>query len=167
MRKKISELTPKVCDLIRKEIPISDISVSLGIGRSTFYFWMARGRRESTGEYSEFTSQVDRARQEYEDNVLRIISEGLESGFTQKEISNQLGITPRTFCNWISRGESRTRKTGFYHRIVQEIERVDAERYDRIMKEVFPKHLTTPRYQQHLMALGKAVPKTTVRAVPK
>ena len=148
-------------------MPISEIIHQLEIAHRTFYRWRARGVSEDSGLYAEFTSEVQRARQDYEDSVVRIIYEGLESGCTHKEISNQLGITPRTFCNWISRGESRTRKTGFYHRIVQEIERVDAERYDRIMKEVFPKHLTTPRYQQHLMALGKAVPKTTVRAVPK
>ena len=165
-RANLLDKTDRLCDLISQGMTNRKILETLDIAPRTFYRCRERGRIEGSGLYKEFTSQVERSRQDYEDSVLRVIGEGLESGCTHKEISFQLGITPRTFCNWIAKGESRTRKSEFYHRIVKEIERVETERYDRIMKEVMPKLMTSPQSQRHLQALGKAEPKTTVRAVP-
>ena len=141
-----------------------EILETLDIAPRTFYRSRKRGMSEDSSLYAEFAFQVNRARQDYEDSVIRIISASIENRITHKDISAKLGITPRTFCIWLAKGESR--KSGFYHRIVKEIARVDAERYDRIMKEVMPKLMTSPQYQRHLQALGKAEPKTTVRAVP-
>ena len=160
-RTNLSKKTDRLCALIRQGMTNSEILETLDIAPRTFYRWMEIGRIEGSGLYKEFKSQVERARQDYEDSVIRIISAGIENRITHKEISKQLFITPRTFCIWLLKGSSR--KSGFYHRIVNEIERVETERHDRIMKEVM---LFSPRYQQHLLVTGKSPPKTTVRAVP-
>ena len=156
-----ANLTDRLCDLISQGLTNREIVHTLDIAPRTFYRWLARGMCEDGGFYSEFADAVRGAKEDYENSVIRVISEGIENRSNHKEISAVLGITPRTFCNWLARGNARN--SGFYHRIVKKIERVKTERYERIMKEA----LTSPRHQERLEWLGKAEPKTMVRVVPK
>ena len=165
MNQNRANLTDRLCDLISQGMTNREILHTLEIAPRTYYRWLARGMCEDGGFYSEISSAVRGAKKAYENSVIRIISEGIEKRSKHKEISAVLGITPRTFCNWLARGNARN--SGFYHRIVKEIERVEVEMYEKRSAELMSKFMASPQYQENLQALGKAEPKTTVRVVPK
>ena len=161
---KLLELTPKICALIRDGCTVIDISVRFGITRSTWYYWLERGERETDSVYATFASAVEQARKDYEDSIIQKICTGFENRSKHKAISAKLGITPRTFSNWLARGDER--EAGFYFRIAQAIARVEKEASERREKEIMLKIYASPQYQEYLDAVGKSDPEVTVREIP-
>lgn len=55
------EVRAKIAALIQGGMFAQDAAASMGIGVSTFYAWLDRGRRQKRGEYREFLEAIDRA----------------------------------------------------------------------------------------------------------
>ena len=73
-----SKLTPKlreaICaDIVATGAPVDVVASAHGIHRDTFYDWVARGRRESSGPYRDFSDSVARAKSQWKLEALRKI----------------------------------------------------------------------------------------------
>ena len=131
----MTHLTPefieKVCEMVGRGRAIVDITADLGVRDSTFYYFLSRGRRERKGIYADFVSAFSQAKRDRETRILEVVALATESNWKHKTIAKVLEIQPETYSRWLLKGQKAT--NGFHHRIVQEIERVRQERFDRFM----------------------------------
>lgn len=72
-------------------LTVADAAAAEGLNRFTVRDWIAKGRRESSGPYTEFAAAVDDARREARervepmdhDELLRVVSEAARKGSVQ------------------------------------------------------------------------------------
>ena len=141
-RKLTPELIDDFCALLCKGLTVKASAESLKLGRSTVYHWLSLGKRKRKTLYGEFARKVLEAKQNYEDVIIQTVRSGVDGRLTQKKISEQLDITPRTFCNWLAKGEHDN--NGFYGRLVKEMEAVEQERRQRLYMEYLQRAVGSP-----------------------
>ena len=134
-RKLTQELISSICDLIAQGERIRAVARAVGVGRSTIFYWLSRGVSSRSGIYHQFFKQYHRARKAYEEGVIQTVISATKERITEKALAEKLKITPRTWLNWRLRGKGEA--SGFYHEVVQAIEKTQEENYQvRLNEEV-------------------------------
>ena len=126
-RKITQELITCVCDRIAEGSRIRDVARAVGVGRSTFFYWLSRGVSSRSGIYHKFFKAYHRAKTAYEHRAIQTVIDGTKERITKKALAEKLHITPRTWLNWRLRGESEA--IGFYHGLVAAVEKTQEANY--------------------------------------
>jgi transposase len=59
-----TELQEMICNLIKRGVYIEVACEAVGIAKSTFYRWLARGENEASGIYRDFSNAIKKAEAE-------------------------------------------------------------------------------------------------------
>ena len=151
-RKLTQELISEVCDRIAQGERIRDVANTVGVGRSTIFYWLSRGESSRSGIYHKFLKAYHRAKTAYEDRAIQTVIDATKKRITEKALAEKLNITPRTWQNWRVRGESES--SGFYHDLVAAIEKTQEENYQEHFNEAKAKSRkpVTPTESLRLLA---------------
>ena len=135
------KITPErirgVCDRIAEGSHIREVAKAEGVGRSTIFYWLSRGESSRSGIYHQFFKAYHSARKAYEARVIEAVIDGTKARITEKALAEKLNITPRTWQNWRERGEGEA--SGFYHELVQAIEKTQEANYQKHCNEAVAK----------------------------
>ena len=73
------QTTSLVCEYITQGARPADAAVQAGVGRSTYYEWMAKGR-SGESPYADFAERVERARAEFKNGLIGKVMQYADSG---------------------------------------------------------------------------------------
>lgn len=84
MKTKTTKLTPelqqKICGLIQAGNYAKTAALACGIAESTYYLWLAKGKKAKRGQYHDFYQAIEQAQAEGEMKLVSVIAESsLES----------------------------------------------------------------------------------------
>ena len=93
------ELLERICDGLRAGGGVSEVLRAIGLNYATYWKWMRRGERETTGIFRDFYEAVTAAKEErwgyYEPQLERILyNEALETRYTvNRKVKRVLSLT--------------------------------------------------------------------------
>lgn len=109
-----SKLAPAVVgrflELVAQGVAIEAAAGAAGVGESTVYRWLSRGREEgATAEFREFREAVERARAQAETTFTLRLAEHAERGDTRALLALLRRVAPQ---RWSERAELDVRLAG-------------------------------------------------------
>jgi hypothetical protein len=118
-----AELTEQIAKLVEEGDPAEVAAGVCGIGRQTFYDWMARGKHEESGAYADFRTAIERARDLFASELRRRIlnGDGQGVGFGRAKAALEV-ITRRDPRRWGVRVKHE----------IDDVSRLSAEALERV-----------------------------------
>lgn len=130
-----TKLTPAVqravCEQIERGLHLDDAAIMGGIGRTTFYTWMAKGDAQKRGRYRDFRNAVEAAKAQAAAFLIGLIEQAAERGSESVEIVTNFEADADGEMIPVSKRETKRKSPRDWRAALALLERREPARYGR------------------------------------